>query len=224
MSYEAKLIYFESCPNAKQAIKLLNNLNLKFELILQDDLDKEHPNQSYSSPTLILNNQIVFGSKTGNKTGGCSIQLPSDKIIQTKLQTLGILTTSNKRGLLGTLGGLASAGLVGFCPVCIPAVAGFLSAIGLGFMVSTAILKPLLITFILITLGGFFWSYKKEHKNIAPLLVGSLMALSLYAGRYIYLDATLNPFLLYGGILGIIIVSFWNLYLRKKNNCSACEI
>ena len=82
-----KLIYFKDCPNAEPAKELVSNLKLKCEFITQDDLNDEDPLLSYTSPTLICNDQIIFGSKTDSGSRGCSLKLPSlnelKKIIQT---------------------------------------------------------------------------------------------------------------------------------------------
>lgn len=132
---------------------------------------------------------------------------------------------TKEKGLFATIGGMGSAFTVGLCPICIPAIGAFLSSIGLGFLVNEAVLKPVLLIFLFITLFGLFWSYHKEHKNIYPLIVGSLMAVFLYVGRYIYFGGMINLILMYGGIAGIIGVSIWNWRLRKKNkNCPSCSI
>ena len=74
----------------------------------------------------------------------------------------------------------------------------------------------------MITTGGLIWSYWKEHRKVGPVLVGLVMAVALYVGRYVYLELRVNQFLMYGGIIGIVTVSVWNLWLRKKSRCGAC--
>lgn len=70
-----KLLYFEGCPNYKPAKKLLDEIDLDFISICQDNLDETNPLKNYSSPTLLRGNQIVFGSEAIG--GGCSMPLPS---------------------------------------------------------------------------------------------------------------------------------------------------
>jgi len=127
-----------------------------------------------------------------------------------------------KSKILNFVGSVGSSVTVGLCPVCIPAIGGLLSAIGLGFMVQEAVLKPLLIVLILFALFGFYWSYIKEHKNIWPLIMGIPLGISLYVGRYVYIGSTINIVLMYGGIAGILTVSVWNLKLKKKSGCPSC--
>jgi len=128
-----------------------------------------------------------------------------------------------KSGLFATIGSFGSALLVGFCPICIPAIGALLTAIGLGFLVNETVLKPLLIVFILVAWFGYIWSYLKEHHKVSPLIVGFFAGISLYVGRYVYLGGMLNAVLMYGGVLGIIGASVWNLILRRRaKNCPAC--
>lgn len=130
----------------------------------------------------------------------------------------------SKKGRFAALGSFGSAITVGLCPICIPAIGAFLSSIGLGFLVKEEVLLPLLIVFLVVTLGGLTWSYLKEHKSVYPLAVGILMAVALYVGRYVYISGLVNSILMYGGIAGIISVSVWNLKLRKLVDCPACEV
>jgi len=129
-----------------------------------------------------------------------------------------------KSSLWATIGSFGSALTVGLCPICIPAIGAFLSTIGLGFLINETVLKPILLIFLGIALFGYFWSYLKEHKNILPLIIGVIMAVALYIGRYVYINGTLNLILMYGGLTGIMVVSIWNWRLRKNSkSCALCE-
>lgn len=128
-----------------------------------------------------------------------------------------------KKSWLATLGSLGSAITVGFCPVCIPAIGALLSAIGLGFLVNEAVLRPLLIAFILLAWFGYAWSFAKEHRVIYPLILGVFAGISLYVGRYVYLGGLLNAVLMYGGVIAMIGASVWNILLRKRGaSCPNC--
>lgn len=70
-----KLIFFKGCPNYQPAIDLLNEVGLNFETICQDDLEDSSSFKKYSSPTLLLDEKIIFGSLAIG--GGCSLQLPN---------------------------------------------------------------------------------------------------------------------------------------------------
>lgn len=83
-----KLVYFEGCPNAKLAEQRLRGANIKFEKICQDSLPDDSPYKNYSSPTLLADHKIIFGSSTGTD-GGCSIDLPDAAEIEERLRKIG---------------------------------------------------------------------------------------------------------------------------------------
>lgn len=219
-----KLIFFEDCPNAERARRLLKQVGVSFEQIRQDSLPADHPYRRYASPTVLNHELIVFGSALGDGGGGCSIDIPSVTDLKKRLETASGSSEPSrpKATLLSTFGSIGSAMTVGLCPICIPAIGAFLSTLGLGFLVQESVLQPLLFLFIGITLFGLFWSYLKEHKKIAPLLFGIAMSVGLYVGRYEYIGVTANAVIMWGSILGIIAVSFWNTRLKKQASCSAC--
>jgi len=223
---EVKFIYFEGCPNADKTRKALKAVNVDFDEVEQTSQPEGSPYKNYSSPTILKDNEIVIGSKTGDG-GGCSLEVPTADDLKQKLGLSGDGITqevAKKSGFLSAFGSFGSALTVGLCPICIPAIGAFLSSIGLGFLVSESVLLPVLLIFLTITIGGLLFSYLKEHRKIAPLVIGVLMGLSLYLGRYVYFGAVINQVLMYGGIAGIVAVSFWNLRLRKQVSCSACVV
>lgn len=227
---KCQLIYFEGCPNAKHARAILLTAGVPFEVILQDQLNENNALKNYSSPTILKDGRLLLGQKLTSGSSACSFE----KIDEDKLKSLlldiengadsSLMSISEKRkGSLASLGSFGSALTVGLCPVCIPAIGAFLSSIGLGFLVTESILKPVLFIFLFFALFGFFWSYLKEHGNIYPLITGLIMSVALYVGRYVYIGGTTNLILMYGGIIGIIGTSIWNWRLRKKIACSSCR-
>jgi hypothetical protein len=82
------LIYFKECPNANHAIELLSRGALKYQTIIQDELASKSPYLNYTSPTLLCQDQIIFGSATGSGSGGCSLTIPTlEEIIDRIKQT-----------------------------------------------------------------------------------------------------------------------------------------
>jgi len=217
-----KLVYFEDCPNADKARKLLRQVGAEFEEVKQDTLAENHPDKGYASPTVLDGNKIIFGAKTGDGGGGCSLDIPSVTELRKRLAGSSANGGKSKSSLLSTIGSIGSAMTVGLCPICIPAIGALLSAVGLGFLVQESVLRPLLFIFIGINLFGLFWSYLKEHKKIAPFIFGVVMSIGLYVGRYEYIGALVNSLIMWGSIIGIVAVSFWNIKLKKQASCSAC--
>jgi len=215
---DIKFIYFEGCPNAGKVRKLLQKAGVDFSEILQDDLSPEHPLKNYSSPTILKGEKIILGSEITGQGGGCSLNIISIDRLKSLLNIKDVETHKRKKGIMAIIGSMGSAITVGLCPLCIPAIGAFLSSVGLGFLVQEAVLKPLLITLLLLAWSGFYWSYRKEHGNIYPFLSGLFFGVSLYLGRYVYIGLTINQFLMYGGIAGLVLVSIWNLIIRKKRS------
>ncbi len=216
---DLKLIYFEGCPNAKDARALLLTSMVDFEVIKQDDLPGNHPMREYSSPSILNGDEIIFGYKIDPGSSACSAEKLNESLIQSKLNGAKF---SKKNGFFAAIGSFGAAFTVGLCPVCIPAIGAFLSAIGLGFLVTESVLHPLLIVFLALNISGLVWSATKEHGNYLPLLFGTTSGAALYIGRYVYINGPLNMTLMYGGIIVIIGVSLWNLKLRKSAKCPAC--
>ena len=75
-----KLVYFKGCPNHPPAVELLNQLNIDFELICQDELSADDSFRNYASPTLLEGNEIIFGSRATG--GGCSVILPTAEALR----------------------------------------------------------------------------------------------------------------------------------------------
>src|SRR5713226_558435 len=83
--------------------------------------------------------------------------------------------------------GLAFATL---CCLALPALLSILSAIGLGFLIKDAVLLPLLIIFLLVTLIGLAFGMR-EHHRASALPVGIVSA----AGVFIFIFVAFNKVL-----------------------------
>ncbi len=80
------LIYFEGCPNYSVAKELLKSSNLMFDEIDQGRLEENDPLAAFSSPTLLLKGNIVFGGKVGG--AGCTVRIPSSNELEEKILEL----------------------------------------------------------------------------------------------------------------------------------------
>lgn len=170
---ELKLIYFKGCPNAKHARAILLQTGVSFDVVIQDELPQRDKLLQFSSPSIIRNEEIILGQKLTEGSSAYSLEKIDEKQLKNKILRLSDPNQNNKTksSLLASFGSFGSASTVGLCPICIPAIGAFLSAIGLGFLINEAVLKPVLLIFLAIALFGYFWSYLKEHQNILPLLL-----------------------------------------------------
>ncbi len=101
------------------------------------------------------------------------------------------------------------AGLVGsaaalLCCAGVAPVIGILSALGLGFLLRDAILIPLLIVGLGVTVWGL-WQGRRCHRGSRPLVAGLVGSLITVAGVVAWVP------LAFVGFVGVIVASIWNL-------------
>lgn len=116
-------------------------------------------------------------------------------------------------------GALMSLLPVAACPACLPAYAGFLSALGLGFLSTARVMNPLLIVFLIAGIVSMAWSSRK-HRMKMPLILTVIGSVAVILGRLLW-D---SPPLLYTGGILVITGSIWNFRASKveRNSVAAC--
>lgn len=110
----------------------------------------------------------------------------------------------DKVGPLGTI-------FTALCCIGTPGLLAFLSAIGVGFLINDAILLPLLILFLAVSMTGLYSSYK-SHKNLWPMILGGISSLFILFFAYGWF---LKP-MVYLGLAGLVGTSVWNMVLKKR--------
>lgn len=113
-----------------------------------------------------------------------------------------------KRNLdkIGVGGSLFAA----LCCLGFPALLAILSAVGLGFLVNDAVLIPLLVLFLLVTLWGLYLG-QRHHGRWMPFFIG--MAGAALSFTSIWFGSGLLAAV---GIAGLIAASLLNVWLRMK--------
>ncbi|ODU25254.1 MAG: hypothetical protein ABS95_00580 [Verrucomicrobia bacterium SCN 57-15] len=115
------------------------------------------------------------------------------------------------------LGGLSSvlASVLAFkCPACIPALAAFLSAVGLS-VGNAVFVKWLTIAFLAIGVISLAWS-ARLHRRWWIFAAGILGAAMIYGGRYLWF----SPALLWAGTAVLIGSAAANLLMKRR--CPHC--
>jgi mercuric ion transport protein len=113
--------------------------------------------------------------------------------------------------------GVAGSFIAAACCLGLPAILSIIAAIGLGFIVNDAVLLPLLIIFLAVTLAGLWFGYR-VHRHLMPLTLAGISA----ALVYVFIFVRTIPALAYLGIAGLIVASVVNVIQRRK--CGpACE-
>ena len=83
------LIYFSDCPNYQPVRQMLIEIGLPFKEINQDNLHVECRGKKFSSPTILLDDEIiVYCVKTDSPDGACSINMPNKRELETILKGL----------------------------------------------------------------------------------------------------------------------------------------
>lgn len=71
-----KLIYFKGCPEAVTAKNALDSAGIKgVEEILQDELPEDNKYRKYTSPSILINDELIYGMISTNSRPGCSFDL-----------------------------------------------------------------------------------------------------------------------------------------------------
>ena len=220
---DVTLVYFEGCPEAKNIrAALLNAGVVDFKVIMQDELPEGDPLRKVSSPSVLKGHELIYGIYTNGDIASCTFDSSSSVDESSLVKKFRELKVSNKpsRNMRTFLGAGISTLLVLKCPACIPGAVAFLSALGLGFMITQAVLKSVLVMMLLLTLSGFLFSYMKNHKNIYPLLLGAIFSIALYISRFHSFDGA--SYLTYAAVIGLIGTSIWDLWLKSQKKCPAC--
>lgn len=107
--------------------------------------------------------------------------------------------------------GVGGSLFAALCCLGFPALLSILSAIGLGFLINDAILLPLLVVFLALTLYGLYRGYQRHRKPGAVMLgAGSAVAL------LIFFLVFFNRPLAYLAIAGLVAASILNVRLRMQ--------
>src|SRR5215472_16868279 len=118
------------------------------------------------------------------------------------------------------------------CCLGFPALVGFLSALGAGFLLTDRYLEPLLAATLLLTLliAGL---HLRRHHHPGPFLLSSVAAGSVFFAIYgigllphasggdhmadgMAATPTWSPFLAYGAILVLLGSQVWDLWLYRR--------
>jgi hypothetical protein len=106
------------------------------------------------------------------------------------------------------------------CPMCWPAYAGLVSALGLGFLISPKYLLPLTVAFLAIAEAALVFRASRRH-GYGPFWLGLVAAAVILTGKF-YFDAAPA---VYAGVGLLIAASVWNGWPRRtiyNAVCPAC--
>jgi len=103
------------------------------------------------------------------------------------------------------------------CPVCWPAYAALLSALGVGFIDYTPFLLPLTLVFLIVTLAILAW---RPRRGYAPLALGLFASAIVLIGKFFF-DSDIAT---YAGVALLVGASTWNAWPRKSAISCKCPV
>lgn len=231
-----ELLFDRECPNiaaTRESLSLaLQAARLPLKWIEWDQSLPDVPShvRSFGSPTVLIEGRDVAGIQPGCESCCCRLYesaengtsgVPSVALIQAALLQATPLNRSHtpKRNLLVLPGILLSVLPIGGCPSCWPVYAGILSALGLGFLLSSRYLLPLTALFLLIAL--FTLGFRaRTRRGYGPFAAGLIAAALIFGGKF---SLKINA-LAYFGVALLISSSLWNSWPRKTvaARCTKC--
>ncbi len=239
MKDEITLLYDPDCPNVELARKnirqALTALSLPANWREADICDPRTPRdlKMSGSPTILVNGVDVAGASRDSQAACCRlytsedgklVRAPSAGAIVHAIEA-GREKRSTRRRLSGFWHGLTSlpGALVALlpvtvCPLCLPAFLGFLSAIGLGFLLQARFLLPLIVGLLILALTGL--AYKAHRRRgYGPLTVGVAASVVILMGKFLL---NFEP-AIYFGVALLIGASIWNAWPRRADRTSPCS-
>lgn len=228
-----EFIFDKDCPNVQETRGNLMRafsrakISAKWKEWERNSVESPEYARKHGSPTILINGSDIMGVEPVDGANCCRLYegagVPSVNLIVAKMKDASFSFSKNNNkffGLLGTVSigpGVGAAFLAkASCPLCYPAIAGFLSSIGLGFLLKGAYFYILMSAFLGIALFGL-WYKANLRRGYTPLytgIAGSTIALVFHYLQYEYL--------FYLGIGILIFASVWNL-IPKKQDCINCN-
>ena len=238
-----ELIYDQDCPNVAEAraqiLRACTRTGVRAEWVEWERSASESPAyvRNYGSPTILMGGEDVAPMSSTDGSACCRVysddagsfrRVPSEELLVSRLRSLSGEGTAPARmgrgawwsGVMAVMAGGMSALPVLGCPLCWPAYAGLLSSLGLGFLIYSKYLFPVVTVGLALSLGSLVFR-ARQRRGYAPLWLGLLAAAVILGGKFVWTSS----WLLYLGIASLIAASVRNAWPHKtvSQGCPACS-
>ncbi len=245
MTRNVELVYDKDCPNVAAArANLLRAFAEAGAPARWTEWEQSRPEtparlRGFGSPTVLVEGKDVAGAQPVAGLAACRLYdaaegrrgVPPVGLIARALSeaqqqiAANLSAASGGKGRVSFAGvfvlpGIAAALLPNLtCPLCWPAYAGMLSALGLGFLGTTAYLLRFTAAFLVVAVGALALGAKRHGKH-GPLLVGFVGSAVVLLGKFVLGSSPAT----FGGIGMLIAASVWNAWPRHAAavSCPAC--
>lgn len=234
-----ELIYDADCPNVTQArsllIKAFASTGVSARWLEWDRASPESPGyvRTLGSPTILVDGKDVAETDAVSGSGACRVYsdsagrlsgIPPLETVSTALLTKAVpLTPSSParwRALAAASPALGVALLPKLvCPLCFPAYAAILGALGIEFIDYTPYLLPLTAFFLAVALGVLALQAWRTG-NVTALLLGLAAAMIVLLGKFHFEHDWLTT----GGVILLITAILLGNRNRTSTTpaCPAC--
>jgi mercuric ion transport protein len=232
-----ELIYDADCPNVTQTRSVLikafarTGVSARWQEWERSAPDSPEYARSYGSPTILVDGEDVAGTGPITGTGACRVysdaqgklsrtppldalcsalsKVPPDKPVKSRWQTMAVSFPAIGVALMPKL----------VCPLCFPAYAALLSAVGIEFVDYTPYLLPLTIALLAVVVGVLAWQAKRDSSNgpFSPFVLGIFASAVVLLGKFGLESGWLTTS---GIVLLIVAVVFGSR--RKSTAIAAC--
>lgn len=131
------------------------------------------------------------------------------------------------KALLGEWIGLIVAGIAAACCLGIPVVIAAVIALGLGFLIRDAILFPIFVGAVAISVKILFTASRK-HLNVTPFWVGLIGGLLAIGALWLLITGIFSMvWAIYLGLVLLVTASIWDFINGRLQICETdvvCEI
>ena len=104
------------------------------------------------------------------------------------------------------------------CPLCWPAYAGLLSAVGLGFLINSRNLMIVTALFLIVAVTALAFR-ARQRRGYGPAIAGLAASIVIVVGKF-YLE---SPAAIYAALGVLIAASVWNSWpVRLTASCAQC--
>ncbi|TAM79745.1 MAG: MerC domain-containing protein [Acidobacteria bacterium] len=108
--------------------------------------------------------------------------------------------------------GIVGSFVAAACCLGLPAIVSIIAAVGLGFLIKDAILLPLMIVFLAVTLIGLFLGYR-VHRQPWALLLGGISSIATFFFIFVH-TVKLAAYI---AIVGLVLAGVLNVLLSRKS-------